>query len=76
MVKNKSDDFFIHGHFLLTAFFIGLVFGATLYGQDLTESAYDLGALSFPKSQSPLDQYVYDTEKGFIYMFKSTEIIL
>ena len=38
----------------------------------MTESAYDLGVLSFPKSQGPLDQYVYDTEKE-VYIYVQTD---
>ena len=72
MVKNKSDNFFILCHCLLTAFFLGVVFSATLYGQNATESAYDLGTLSFPKTQSPLDHYVYDTEKE-VYIYVQTD---
>ena len=72
MVKNKSDNFFILCRCLLAAFLVGVVFSTNLYGQNATESAYDLGTLSFPKTQSPLDHYVYDTEKE-VYVYVQTD---
>ena len=61
MVRTKSTFFNTLSHSLIVILFIGFTFNASLYGQDNTDSSYELGTISFPKKDSPLDHYVYDT---------------
>lgn len=61
MVRTKSTYFNTLSHSLIVILFIGLTFNASLYGQDNTDSSYELGTISFPKKNTPLDHYVYDT---------------
>ena len=62
MVRTKSTFFNTLSLSYIVILHVGLTYNATLYGQDKTDSTYELGSISFPNKDSPLDHYIYDTD--------------
>ena len=72
MVRTKSAFFYILRLCILVTFLLGFTTVATLYGQDSTGSSFELGAIAFPQNDSPLDNYIYDTERE-VYVYVQSD---
>ena len=69
MVKVKNNFF----NAFRPSIFLFLLLGSSaiteLYGQDTVESSSELGAIAFPKNDTPSDHYVYDPElEVYVYV--------
>ena len=72
MVRTKRTFFYILRLSILVAFLLGFTSIATLYGQDSADSTSELGNIAFPQNDSPLDHYIYDTERE-VYVYVQSD---
>ena len=72
MVRTKSAFFYILRLSILVVLLLGSTTVATLYGQDTTDSSSELGNIAFPQNDSPLDNYIYDTERE-VYVYVQSD---
>ena len=69
MVKKKSACSKTLRLCLIAVIFYSSAAITSLYGQDTSDSTFELGTISFPKKASSLLDYDYDSEKD-LYVYK------
>ncbi len=72
MIKVQRDYFYTVRHSIMLILFLGLAYSNNLYGQKKNNSNNELGRISFPEKENPLDNYIYDADKD-VYVYQQTE---